>query len=175
MERYTILIIIFGLIIFLVLVLLNLINKILLKKQKVDFQFTTIIKILSERIVILEEIYDFVKKNTENEKKYLKEITEFIFELNKIKNSTKENVKLIKQSNQILGKVSNLKEVYTQLSKNKIYNSLLEKIELNNQRINYAFDLYDKEVTIYNQQKQSKINSIISKFFKIKDYEYYNE
>ena len=175
MEQYTILIIIFGLIIFLILGLVYLVNSILLKKQKVDFQFASIIKVLNERIIILEELTDFIKKNTENEKKYLKELTETIMDLNRIKNSTKENIKLIKQSNKILERFSKLIEIYPQLDKNKIYKNLLENIELNEQRINYAFDLYDKEVTIYNQQKQTKINFIISKLFRIKDYEYYNK
>jgi len=175
MEQYTILIIIFGIIIFLILGLLYLINNILIKRKKVDFQFTTIIKILNERIVLLGEMNDFIKKHTENEKKYLKEISEVITELNKIKDSTKENITIIKKSNQILEKFIKLREVYPQLSKNKSYNSLLENIELNNQRINYAFDLYDKEVTIYIEQKQTKINSIISKIFRIKDYEYYSK
>jgi len=175
MEQYTILIIIFGIIIFLILGLLYLINNILIKRQKVDFQFTTIIKILKERVILLEKIHDFLNKNTENEKKYLKEITNSIIELNKIERSTKENIKLIHQSNQILNKFTKLNEVYPQLNKNKKYNEFLEQVQLNHQRLNYAFDIYDKEVTIYMKQTQTKINSIISKIFKIKDYEHYNK
>lgn len=175
MKQYTILIITFGIIIFLVLGVLYLINNILLKKKKVDFQFGTIIKIINDRIILLEEIFDFIKKDNDNEKKYLKEIKEISIELNEIKIGAKENLNKIKESNKILEKFVNLKNIYPQFAKNKIYNELLEKIELNNQRINYAFDIYDKEVAIYNQQKQTKINLIISKIFKIKDYEYYNK
>lgn len=175
MEKYTILIILFGIIICLVLVVLYLVNNILLKKQKVDFQFTTIVNTLQERTLLLERIYEFIKNNTENEKKYLKEINESKDELNKIKNSTKENIKLIKQSNQVLEKFTKLKEIYKQLSKNKIYTSLVNEIDLNSQRVNYAFETYDKEVTRYNQQKHTKINSIISNIFCLKDYEHYNE
>ena len=175
MEKYTVLIIIFGIIIFLVLGLLYLINNILLKRKKVDFQFTSIIKIITERIALLEKIYDFIKKNNENEQKYLKEITETIIELKKIEKSTKENIKLIHQSNLTLNKFIKLNDVYPKLNKNKNYNEFLEQIQLNLQRLNYAFDIYDKEVTIYNQQKQTKINSIISKIFKIKDYDQYNK
>ena len=120
-------------------------------------------------------IYDFIKKNNENEQKYLKEITETIIELKKIEKSTKENIKLIHQSNLTLNKFIKLNDVYPKLNKNKNYNEFLEQIQLNLQRLNYAFDIYDKEVTIYNQQKQTKINSIISKIFKIKDYEQYNK
>ena len=175
MEQYTIFIIIFGIIIFLVLGLLCLFNNILLKRQKVNFQFMSIIKIIEERILLFDKIDKFIKKNCENEKKYLDDINKLLSKLDEINSSTKESITQIKQSNSLLYKFIELKQTYSQLNKNKEYNQLVEQISLNEERLEYAFDIYNKEVEVFNRIKNTKVNLIVSKIFKIKDYECYEK
>lgn len=175
MGKFTILIIIFGLITLLFLLVIFLVNNLLLRKRKVDFQFSSIIKYTKERIELLEQISIFIKENLKDETNFLNNINKTNTSLKKITDSSKDSLKEIKNSNKILQKFIALIEIYPILNKNDLYNTLIKDAKINEERIVYAAESYDKEVKIYNDYKQTKINSIISKLFKIKDYEYYNK
>lgn len=175
MEISTVLIIIFGLIIFSGLIILFFVNNLLLKREKVEFQFKSVIKYLSDRVDLLDRISSFVEENTKNEEKYITNLNSTSTNLTKIDKINKDNLKEIKTSLKLLQKFTKLTDIYPNLNKNEIYKVLVDKINLNEDRINYSIESYNKEVKIYNELKQTKINSFISKIFKISDYEYYTK
>jgi len=175
MDKINILIIIFGIIILLLLLILFLVNNLLLKKQRVDFQFESVIKYIKDRVELLHRIANIIETTIDNEKKLLDSIDKSITILSEVQNSTKEVLKELKRSSKILEKCIKLQDIYPSLNDNEIYSMLMNEMELNDSRINYAIESYDREVKKYNELKQTKINSIISKFFKLKDYEFYNK
>lgn len=175
MEKYTILIIIFGILIFMLLALVFFVNRLLLKKEKVDHQFKSVIKYLDDRVNLLDRMNSFVEGNTENEDKYMKDISNASISLSRIENSKEENLKEIKKSSKLFQKFIKLKEIYPNIDSNKIYQLIVDEIILNEERIEYAIESYDKEAKKYNELKNTKFNSKISKIFKIKDYEYYHK
>lgn len=175
MEIFTVLAFIFGILILISLGILFFVNNLLLKRQKVDFSFDSIIKCLGNRTEILDKIAIFIEKNTTEEAKYINSINKSSINLSKIFKSNKNNIKDIKDSSKLLQKFITLKTIYPKFEKNKIYNELIEKINLNEDRLIYAIDIYDQEVSKYNQLFNTKFNSFIGKIFKIKEYDYYNK
>ena len=173
MEEYTILIIIFTIVILFLLFMVSLVNNLLLKRNRVEFQLNSVIEYLEDRVMLLNRILNYVEKNASNEEKYILDIKKSIEVLNKIK--TNSSIKDIKDTDKIIKKFVNLVEVYPKLKKYNEYQKINEEINLNNERISYVMESYDKEAVKYNKIKSKKINTIISKFFKIKDYEYYNK
>ena len=175
MEIFTVLAFIFGILILISLGILFFVNNLLLKRQKVDFSFDSIIKCLGNRTEILDKMAIFIEKNTTEEAKYINSINKSSINLSKIFKSNKNNIKDIKDSSKLFQKFITLKTIYPKFEKNKIYNDLIEKINLNEDRLIYAIDIYDQEVSKYNQLFNTKFNSFIGKMFKIKEYDYYNK
>lgn len=175
MDKYTILVFIFGILILLALVILFFLNNLLLKKEKVNFSFDSVVKYLKERVILLDNISAFTLDAMENEKKYLANLNKTSIALSKIIKSSEEGLIEIKESSKVLKKFIDLVKIYPKLEKNKTYNNLVQEIKLNEDRIMYAIASYDEEVKIFNEFKKSKINLIISKVFRIKDYGYYNK
>ena len=175
MEIFTVLAFIFGILILISLGILFFVNNLLLKRQKVDFSFDSIIKCLGNRTEILDKMAIFIEKNTTDETKYINSINKSSINLSKILSSNKDNIKNIKDSSKLLQKFITLKTIYHKFETNKTYNDLIEKINLNEDRLIYAIDIYDQEVSKYNQLFNTKFNSFIGKMFKIKEYDYYNK
>lgn len=171
MNKINILIIIFGITILLLLLLVFFVNNLLLKKRRVDLQFESIIIYLKDRVELLNRIANIIENTTTNEIKLLDDIDKTSTILNEIKISTKEGLKEIKKSTKLFEKYTKLAEIYPTLNDNKIYSMLIDEIELNESRLEYAIESYDKEAKKYNELKQTKINSIVSKVFNLKDYE----
>lgn len=167
--------IIFGMVIFLLLVALFFINTLLLKRKRVEHQFEGVVKCLGNRVELFNKMISFIEENLDNEDKYLNSIKKSSMVLKDIVNSNRDAIKEIKQSNKLLDKFNDLVNVYSKLSKDSNYLDIVEEIKVNNERLVYAFSSYDIEAKNYNEFSKTKINSIISWLFKFDDYEYYSK
>lgn len=176
MEIQTTLTIIFGSITFLALIVVFYVNNLLMKKDKVDHQFESVIKYLKERKNLIDRVSSFTEEHTENEEKYVKTLRKHGENISDITTLNKESLKEIKSSLKQLKKFIKMDEIYPKFSKNGIYSLLSDEIILNEERFNYSIESYNKEAKIYNEIKsKNKVNIYISKIFKINDYEYYDE
>lgn len=174
MEEYTILVITFGIIILALLMLLYFVNILLLRRNKIDFLFESISNYLNDRIHLLIRISNFVEENADNEQKFVDNVEDIRKSLDIIGNDVNKVLIEIKRTDEPIEKFAKMGDIYPNFIKNKIYSNLVNEIQLNQERIIYAVDSYNKEAKKYNEIKNTKINSIICKIFRIKDYEYYN-
>lgn len=175
MDSYSIIILIFGLLIFIILVVIFLVNQLLLKRKKVELQFETIIKILKTKMELIDKMIMFINNNLEHEEAFVRELTKTKNALEEITISSKENIKTIKKSEKTLLKFNQLADVYPFLKSKTTYNDLTEEYALIQNRITYAMDSYDRAAKTYNDYLNTKINSALSKTFKIDSYSYYND
>ena len=125
MERFMILSIIFGMVIFLFLVALFFINTLLLKRKRVEHQFEGVVKCLGNRVELFNKMISFIEENLDNEDKYLNSLKKSSMVLNDIVNSNRDTIKEIKQSNKLLDKFNDLVNVYSKLSKDSNYLEIL--------------------------------------------------
>ena len=65
-------------------------------------------------------------------------------------------------------------EVYPELKKNQEYNRILDDYVVNQDRISYAMDSYNKGVSDYNQLQENKYMNFFVKVFRFPEYKYYN-
>ena len=56
-----------------------------------------------------------------------------------------------------------------------LYKMLVDKNEINIERIEYSMDSYNEKAKEYNEFKKTKINDFISKILRLSDYEYYDK
>ena len=68
-----------------------------------------------------------------------------------------------------------LDKTYPKLKNNKEYKELKKELDENINRINYAKDKYNEEVTNYNKYKESKIIKLLNKILKFKEFTYYKK
>ena len=175
MESYNILIVLFGIIILGIMIILFFINNLLLKKERVKNQFESVNNYINDRIDLFARIASFVESNSENEEKYVNSIYDSSDELSDVCDNGKYDIKKIKKSFKVIEKYIKLGDIYPDFNKNRIYTMLKEEIILNEERIVYAMESYDKAAKNFNELKTKKIYDKISKIFKIEDYEYYNK
>lgn len=175
MDSYSIIILIFGLLIFSILIVIFLVNQLLLKRKKVELQFETIIKILKTKMELIDKMVAFINDNLEHEEVFVRELKRTKSALEEINISSKENIKTIKKSEKTLAKFNQLATVYPFLKSKATYNDLTEAYALIQNRITYAMDSYDRAAKTYNAYLSTKINMALSKTFKIDGYSYYND
>ena len=89
MESYTIIILIFGLLITFLLICLYFINQILQYKIKIDNSFIAVEELLVNLDDYLEEILEFLKKNKENERTLFLELSKAKVLIKTVKNNAK--------------------------------------------------------------------------------------
>lgn len=170
-----ILIIIFGILIFLSLVAVAFVNRILTRKERIDFLFESVMKYVEERIVIFERMSSFVEETVEEEMNYVNKLNDSKDVLHEIIDTKTYNLKEIIKSEKLLKKFPELLNTYPNLSKNEIFNMLSNEVDTNINRIEYAIASYNEKAKEYNEFKKSKLNAFICKLFKLNDYEYYEK
>lgn len=174
MESYTIIVLIFGIIIFILLIGLYFVNRILQYKLRIDNSFYAIKEVLNSLEVLLEDILEFLDKNLEHEKSLRKRLSQTKDLILSVKND-KEGIKTIHKIDSELNNFISLENTYEKLGKNKDYTKIKEELLKNKDRLIYASDIYDKGVIDYNNYREKRLINIISKLLRIPDYDCYNK
>ena len=172
MDAYTIIVMIFGLLILTILILLYFYNRIKIKENEVLKQYNHVKKyILEERNNILEMV-KFIKETFEDEGAYAKELTASVEILDHLSNKD-GNLKKLKKVQSTNQYFFDLEKVYPKLKKNKDYLTLKEKATTIRERMIYSFDDYNKKVREYNAMDEIEIYSRIKKIARFPKYDCY--
>lgn len=172
MDSYTIIVLIFGIIILSILILLYFYNKITIQKTRILKKYNNVKGyILEERNAILEMV-TFIKNNLEHEQDYISTLKKTVEVLDNLKNTDGE-LKQLKQAQNTYRDFSKLDNVYSSLKKNKEYIALKEKANTIEERLKYSFDDYNKEVKKYNNLDKEKIYDLIKKIARFPKYDTY--
>ena len=172
MDSYTIIVLIFGIIILSILILLYFYNKITIKKTRILKKYNNVKGyILEERNAILEMV-TFIKNNLEHEQDYISTLKKTVEVLDNLKNTDGE-LKQLKQAQNTYRDFSKLDNVYSSLKKIKEYITLKEKANTIEERLKYSFDDYNKEVKKYNNLDKEKIYDLIKKIARFPKYDTY--
>ena len=120
MDSYTIIVIIFGIIILSILILLYFYNKIVIQKAKILKKYNNVKGyILEERNATLEMI-TFIQNNLEHEEDYISTLKKTVEIFDYLKN-TDGGLKQLKKAQNTYRDFSKLDKVYSSLKKNKEY------------------------------------------------------
>ena len=172
MDSYTIIVIIFGIIILSILILLYFYNKIVIQKAKILKKYNNVKGyILEERNATLEMI-TFIQNNLEHEEDYISTLKKTVEIFDYLKN-TDGGLKQLKKAQNTYRDFSKLDKVYSSLKKNKEYIQLKEKANTAEDRLKYSFDDYNKEVKKYNNLDKEKIYDLIKKIARFPKYDTY--
>lgn len=174
MEAYIIIVILFGIITLLVLSLLFFINRTYLYANNIERYYSPIKDYLEERKNILKKTNNFISNNLEHEKTLNKKIDRVI-NLSNTNTNPAEVINILKKTDDLLDIYTKLDKTYPKLKNNKEYKELKKELDENINRINYAKDKYNEEVTNYNKYKESKIIKILNKILKFKEFTYYKK
>ena len=174
MESYTIIILIFGLLITFLLICLYFINQILQYKIKIDNSFIAVEELLVNLDDYLEEILEFLKRNKENERTLFLELSKAKDLIKTVKNNV-EGINTIKKIEAKLELFYMLENTYKSFNKNKEYLKLKEKLLKFKDKLIYAMDIYDKGVIEYNNYTKKKYIYILSRILNFKEYNCYNK
>lgn len=174
MDSYTIIVLIFGVLILGILILLFFINRLTLLKRYIENQYQIIYNHLKIRADLIKEMIPFIEKNLEHEENFIKKLKKAI---NTIENSETLTSDLteVKKTKEIVSKFLELENTYTFLTKNKEYNELKEKFTTNEDRLIYSSESYDKGVVNYNNYLENKFIHFLGKVFRFPTYNYYNK
>ena len=174
LDSYTVIVIIFGVLILGVLTLLFFINRLLLFKREIENRFSSVQTYLDERVQLLERMSDFIQKNLEHEEVLLKDLEKKKKMLEQVRRC-EEGVLATRESDKFLRNFKRLSQVYSFLDNNEEYQELINEISVNEERIVYAFQGYDEGVKSYNRYRENLFILRLSKVFRFSDYEYYNK
>lgn len=173
MESYVIIILIFGGLLLLSLVGVYFVNHILQYKVKIDNSFLAVKEIIEQRIDIIDDMINFLNSNLEYEKSYQKRLVKAKELLINVKNN-KNGTDNYKQTLESVFSFINLENVYKNLSKDKEYLVIKKAILSNKEKLDYALDVYDKGVIVYNNYRKKKLIYWLSKMCRIPEYGCYN-
>ena len=174
MESYSVIVLLFGILVLLLLVLLYFVNRIMQYKTRIDNSFLAVKESLDERIKIIEIMIDFLKDNLEHEKSYQKKLKNTKEVILSIKNN-REGINLIKKTEKDVLSFVKLENTYKNLVKNKDFLKIREELLNNKERLIYALDSYDKGVIDYNNYKAIKVVYWLSKLCRLPEYDCYNK
>ena len=167
------------LIIFLVLIVLGIFvigvfNKLTFHKMKIMDKFRAINDCLNERIEISKRVVNIFVEGNYNEEGLVMEINNLAREIEEELN-VNNLLMLIDKSDDIFTKVFSLDKMYDNLGSNKEYKELADRFKNNQYKIMYAIEVYNEEVSNYNNYKIKKFVDIIFKIFKFVSYNYYKK
>ena len=174
MEGYTIIVVIFGVLILFLFIGIYFINRILQYKIKIDNSFAAIKENLDKRVDIVSDMIDFLNANLEYEKSYQKRLIKTKELLLTIKNN-KDGVETYKKTEEDIMVFVSLENTYKNLAKNKEYSLIKMAILNNKEKLVYAMDSYDKGVISYNNYRENKFIYLLSKLCRIPEYDCYNK
>lgn len=174
MGGFTIIVLIFGIILFVVLVILYFINQIIEYQNTLDYSFIAVKLCVEKMKVIIDNIDEFIRFNLNHEISLHRNFHILSNEVRTIENN-KEGIEKIKNIEKELLRFSELENTYPNLSKNKEFIKFKEEILNTKERLVYAFENYDKGVISYNKYKENKFINLLSKMIKSPEYDSYNK
>ena len=161
MDGYVIIVMIFGFLILGILVFLYFYNQVVNERERVKIQYSNVFEYLKEEGNLILEIITFLEKSFQHEEDYILSLKRSYEEI--FKNHPEEGFSKIRGLSNIFSDFVRLESVYPSLKKNQEYLDLREKLEVNWNRVEYAFSSYDKEVGRYLAMDSSKIYFFIKK------------
>ena len=174
MDSYSIIVLIFGLLIIIALIVVFFLNRLIGYQNKVKDLFATILEYLDARMKLIDEMIKFISSELNYEENFIKKLEQTKVSIQNLfqnSNSLKEFKKYEKEFLSFL----TLEKVYPSLKKNKKYLALKQEIELNQERVVYAMDSYDKGVMNYNDYQKKKLIRFLARVFHFPKYDYYNK
>lgn len=175
MAAYTIIIIIFGILILLTLIVLFFINRLLSYKNRVEHSFEAVSDSLRERNSLIDETIKFIQNKLEHEEQFIQKLDDIKIIINQyLEGKNKDDFNKFKKQEKIFLEIIKLEEIYDTLKSDKEYQKLKNNILLNQERMLYALDSYDKGVVDYNNYQENKFISILGKVLRFPKYDCYN-
>lgn len=179
MEAWLILLIIFGVLIFVVFIIalilflvgVSIHNNLVKARNKVKNQFAQIDVQLKRRFDLIPNLVETVKGYTNHEEKILisfaeaRTIYQKASETNDINEMAKANNTISKGINAFVNAV---KEQYPELHANENFQNLMKELKDTEEKISYQRQFYNDVVLSYNNMVESFPKSIIAKMFNFK-------
>lgn len=160
---------IFGILIFISLIIVYFFNHLLFYKNKVQKKYNKIKGIVEKEHECLGKMSEYIEKNLKNETNLLRKIKGYQKDLLNIK---EENFfKTINKVNKVLPQFKKLKEVYPNLKNKNSYQDIIHEFELIETSYHYAKNVYDEELRDYNAYREQRFLKSLSKLFRLKDYD----
>ena len=174
MENDTIIIFLFGFVIFISLIILYFYNHLLLLKKQVLKKYEAVSFCLTTMQEKMSDIITFIEKNLEHEEDYIRKLSNIQKKLSKISN-TDGGLKELKRMEKEYLKFTELDTIYPFLKKNNTYLELKKFILLYQTRVEYALDIYNEGVNNYNRYQKNEFVKKINKLFSFPNYDYYRK
>ena len=174
MGGFTIIVLIFGIILFEILIALYFVNQIIKYQTRIEYSFIAVKLCVEKMRVLIDNIEKFMSVNLEHELSFRRYISSLGLDARTIENN-KEGIKNIKRIEMELIHFTELENTYKNLNKNKEFVKIKSEILKNEDKLIYAFEDYDKGVNSYNKYKENKFINLLSKIIKSPEYDYYNE
>ena len=173
MESYVVIVLVFGALVCFILAVLFFVNRLFLYRSRVEGSFEAVRTCLGERKELFQTMKVFIQNHLEHEEIFDKKIGEIepLF-LERI--SCVEGIELLKKSDRLFKEIQKLVNVYPEMKKNREFSKFLEAYSLNQDRVEYAMDSYDKGVRDYNQYQDNRFMKFLAKLFHFPEYPYYN-
>ena len=169
---YSIIVIIFGVIVFILLCLLFFVNRLSLFRGEVENHSAIILSYIEERVTLFENISSFLIGKVRHEDEFVREVEDKLKSLRGIK-KINESILLLKNTEDVLVKFFKLEDVYSFLKDDEEFISFKEQYQEHIDRIDYTMDHFDQVVRKYNDYKSGKLISILSKMLNYPDYDCY--
>ena len=174
MDSYSIIVFIFGILILFLLIVLFFVNRLFSYRNRVKRHFDTVLEYLEVRIVLIDEIITFITEHLEHEEHYVKKLKQVKDEIQKLFQDS-SSLKEFKKGEKEFLNFNSLEKVYPSLKNRSDYLDLKDEIKLNQDRVVYAMDSYDKGVMDYNNYREKKFVRLVAKIFRFPNYDYYNK
>lgn len=169
-NAYIIIIVIFMFLIVIGIISIGLYNRILFRKKKVDDKLNSIKQMLIERGDIIRRLNTLFSNSSFHEDNIMLELNDLYKIIN---DNNSDTIGLISSTNKILVKALSLDNIYPELIKNQEYLSLKESFKDNQYKVLYGLETYNDVVEEYNNYRNKKIINIVSRLFKMPDYDSY--
>ncbi len=174
MDSYTIIVVIFGILILGALIVLYYYNRLAILKNQVLKQYEGVLYYLEVEKCVVADMIHFIEENLEHEEDYIKKLQNFSERITSLKNIDGE-LQQFKKNLKVYLRFGELDQVYDFLTKNPAYLKIKESMMLNQERLVYALDSYDKGVKYYNDDQGNRLIQMIRKVFRFPRFDFYNE
>lgn len=169
-----IIILIFGILIFLGIIVIIFYTRLCFRRDKVLDKFDSVYDTLHERIEIIESIINIIQEENYPEERIKINLNNLSKEL-KQENNNNNLILLIDKSNKIIEEALSLETAYPLLRNNKKYLEIKKDFNNNKFKIMYSIEIYNEEVEVYNSYKSKLGINLISQVLKFPDYSYYKK
>ena len=151
------------------------INRLLSYKNRVEHSFEAVSDSLRERNSLIDETIKFIQNKLEHEEQFIQKLDDIKIIINQyLEGKNKDDFNKFKKQEKIFLEIIKLEEIYDTLKSDKEYQKLKNNILLNQERMLYALDSYDKGVVDYNNYQENKFISILGKVLRFPKYDCYN-